>query len=362
MRTYAPVSNFPHGGELTVSKVMMNAPPPTKLSEDLMSGGRLFALVAAIELDLFSQIAAGNRTAVQLATAIGADESALTRLCDTLVAADYLRKNGRSYALKPVATAYLVKGQRLFMGEWAVLTRNSLAIAWSGLGQTLMKGKPAKAQDVDAAARFYLRLVRAIFPINYVPAKAAVRAIPKKARGRIRNILDIAAGSAVWSLPFAQALPQVRVTALDFPLVLEVAREYTEAFGVGDRYEYVPGNLREVNLGARCYDLVILGHILHGLGREWARTLIAKSAAALRVGGLMLIAEFIANEQRTGPEAATLFALNMLMNENTPEGDVYTMGELKIWLEAVGMKSIKWINAPHPSPLILATLGAHHSI
>lgn len=331
-------------------------PPPTRLSEDLMAGGRVFALVAAIELDLFSQVAAGKETAAQLATAVGADKSALTLLCDTLVAADYLRKKGERYTLQPIAAAYLVRGQRLFMGEWAILTRNVLATTWLRLSQVIKEGKPPKPQDVDAAASFYQMLVRAIFPINYAAAKAAVERIPKALRTRIRNILDIAAGSAVWSLPFAQELPQARVTALDFPPVLEVAREYAEAFGVADRYEYVPGNLRETEFGERRYDLVILGHILHGMGREWARTLIAKSAAALRTGGLMLIAEFVANDQRTGPEAATLFALNMLLNTNTPEGEVYTMGELRLWLEAAGMKSIKIIKAPHPSPLVLAMM------
>jgi hypothetical protein len=40
---------------------------------------------------------------------------------------------------------------------------------------------------------------------------------------------------------------------------------------------------------------------------------------------------------------------------NAPDGDVYTMGELPEWLEAAGMKAVKTIKAPQPSPLILAT-------
>ncbi|MGH8012614.1 MAG: hypothetical protein ACREQ4_08955 [Candidatus Binataceae bacterium] len=47
----------------------------------------------------------------------------------------------------------------------------------------------------------------------------------------------MAAGSGAWSPPFAQALPQVRITALDLPGVLEVTRTYAERYHVAD-----PGN------------------------------------------------------------------------------------------------------------------------
>ncbi|MGH7985060.1 MAG: methyltransferase [Candidatus Binataceae bacterium] len=101
------------------------------------------------------------------------------------------------------------------------------------------------------------------------------------------------------------------------------------------------------------YDLVILGHILHGQSREWARRLIEKAAGALRGRGMMLIGEFIPNDRRTGPAVPLLFGLNMLVN--APEGDVYTMAEYRTWLKAAGMRSLKTIRAPQASPLILAT-------
>jgi hypothetical protein len=68
---------------------------------------------------------------------------------------------------------------------------------------------------------------------------------------------------------------------------------------------------------------------------------------------MILIAEFVPNDQRTGPAIPLLFGLNMLVN--SPAGDVFTMREYREWLKAAGMRSVKTIKAPGPSPLILAT-------
>ena len=42
-----------------------------------------------------------------------------------------------------------------------------------------------------------------------------VRSLPAKLK-KIERVLDVAAGSAAWSLPFAQALPNGRVTVVDY--------------------------------------------------------------------------------------------------------------------------------------------------
>ncbi|HET9533387.1 MAG TPA: methyltransferase, partial [Blastocatellia bacterium] len=62
--------------------------------------------------------------------------------------------------------------------------------------------------------------------------------------------------------------------------------------------------------------------------------------------------EMIPNDTRTGPVFPLLFGLNMLIN--TRDGGVYTMKQYREWLKEAGFKSVKTIDAPGPSPLILA--------
>jgi hypothetical protein len=53
--------------------------------------------------------------------------------------------------------------------------------------------------------------------------------------------------------------------------------------------------------------------------------LLKRAYEALADGGLLLIREFIAHGNRSGPLEALLFSLNMLVN--TEAGDTFTTGE-----------------------------------
>jgi hypothetical protein len=98
---------------------------------------------------------------------------------------------------------------------------------------------------------------------------------------------------------------------------------------------------------------VILGHIIHSEGEKWGKKLIKKSFRALRDDGLLLIAEMVPNDTRSGPVLPLLFGLNMIVH--TEQGDVFTMRQYREWLKEAGFKRITTIDAPGPSPLILAT-------
>ncbi|HEX3620414.1 MAG TPA: hypothetical protein VHU16_08580, partial [Candidatus Udaeobacter sp.] len=57
--------------------------------------------------------------------------------------------------------------------------------------------------------------------------------------------------------------------------------------------------------------------------------------------------------QRTEPLHALMFAVQMLVN--TEKGDTFSFNEIKSWLEDTGFKKARRLEAPGPSPLVLAT-------
>lgn len=333
------------------SKQMPSAMP---VAMDLMWGGwSTCAVAAAMELDVFTAIASGSTTAPQIASAASANEAAMRRLLDALVALKYLTRKGDRYALSPHAATFLVRGGDLYMEGGARLAIGQLS-GWFQLANVIRSGTPVMIPGgPEAMGEFFANLVKTIFPPNYVAAKAAVASLPAKVRSRIKNVLDIAAGAAAWSIPFAQASSATKVTVLDLPEVTPVARQYAERFGVAAQFDYLEGNLREVDFSKQRYDLVTLGHVIHAEGRAAARKLIARCAGALRDRGMLLIAEFIPNNDRTGPPLPMLFGLNMMLH--IPEGDVFTLKEYREWLKGAGFKTVKTIRTPQaPSPLILA--------
>ena len=78
-----------------------------------------------------------------------------------------------------------------------------------------------------------------------------------------------------------------------------------------------------------------------------------KTFHALAPKGTIAIAEFLVNPERTGPLNGLFFAVNMLVN--TDCGDTYSFEEISGWLGEAGFINPRTLDAPGPSPLILAT-------
>jgi 3-hydroxy-5-methyl-1-naphthoate 3-O-methyltransferase len=317
----------------------------------LWTGWRTYAVAAALDLDVFTAIASGKATAHEIAAAASANEAMMRRLLDALVALKYVTRKSDRYALVPASAAFLVRGSDLYMegvGRFAL----GQMMGWSQLAEVVKSGAPLPRPEGGAEA-FFAMLVKCIFPPNYVQATEATVRIPRPARARIKNVLDVAAGAAAWSIPFAQANRATKVTVVDTPLVTQVTREYAAKFGVAGQYDYLEGDLHAVDFGKERYDLVTLGHILHSEGREAGPRLINRCAEALRGRGMLLIAEFIPNDERSGPPLPMLFGLNMMLH--TAGGDVFTMKDYRGWLKAAGFRTVKALRIPSaPSPLILA--------
>src|SRR6266851_327364 len=236
---------------------------PQRILEDIWAARNAQALMAGTELDVFTHIAGGKNTAKEIARAAEASERGIVMLLDALVGLGYLNKKATAYGLEPVSEKFLVRGGDIYLGPLIYETK-LVWESWAHLTDVVKSGRPFQAVDLEEAGReFFPQLVAAIFPMSYGAARGAAASIPEKTRKRIKRILDVAAGAAPWSIAFAQAIPDARVTVVDYPEVAQVAKQFTERFGVAGRYDYVEGNLREVDFGRNRYDLVILGHIIH---------------------------------------------------------------------------------------------------
>jgi len=333
-------------------KPLKKAISPAMVMEDLTGAWRSRTLVAGVELDVFRHISAGRGTAAEIAKAAGASPRGMTSLLDALCAIGYLRKSGARYALQPVAAAFLIPGGKDYVGAMA----HALSLtwdAWKQLSQAVKSGRPAETVNVAAKGKeFFPKLVASIFPGNYAAAGVALAHFPDKQRRKIHRILDVAAGSGAWSLPFAQAIPGARVTTLDFAEMTPITRDFAEKYGVADRYEYLERDLRAGDFGDGVYDLVILGHIIHSEGEQHGQELLKKSYKALRPGGRLLIAEYVANDARSGPPMPMMFGLNMLLQ--TEAGAVFTLREYRAWLKASGFRKVATLPIPPPTTVIAA--------
>ena len=159
----------------------------------------------------------------------------------------------------------------------------------------------------------------------------------------------------MWGVALAQRSPQVRVTAVDWPGVLDVTRRVAARFGVAERYTFAAGDLATADFGEG-HDIATLGHILHSEGERRSRTLLRRTFDALKAGGTIAIQEFLVDPGRTSPTMALIFAVNMLVA--TDEGDTWSFDEIAGWLREAGFENPRTVESPGPSPLILANRPA----
>ena len=319
-----------------------------------MTGSRV--LSAALQLDLFSRVAEGHETAVDLARAAGASERGTRMLLDGLCALGLLGKTEGRYQLPPASRAYLVRSSPDYVG--ALMATDDLWDAWGQLPAAVRTGRPVhRVERRERAEAFFPILIRSLHVLNREPARRLAKALGAGGSHHGVRVLDIGAGSAVWSIAVAEADPDARVTVQDYPGVLDETRGFVERHGLSGRFDYLPGDLNEVELGAGRFDLAILGNIVHSEGEHSARRLFRRLHTALGSGGRVAIIEFVPSEDRTGPPPAVLFALNMLVN--TENGDTFTLSEYRAWLVEAGFDAVETADIGQQlgtmSPAIVAT-------
>lgn len=311
-------------------------------------------LEAAIRHRVFDVLDGGAKTIAEIAHETGASERGLAAIMNALVGLEFLAKShdGR-YSLTPESEAFLVSTKPSFMGGIIKHGSEQLIPKWMHLNEVVATGHPAAAVNQQGeGADFFQQFVNDIFPLSYPAAQALARYLDCNVEGRLIRVLDLAAGSGVWGIAQAQCSDGVHVTAVDWSGVLPVTRATVGKFRLSERFTFVEGDLEHADFGAD-HDVAILGHILHSEGRERSRALLSKTFKALRSGGTIAIAEFLVNAERTGPLGGLLFAVNMLVNTET--GDTYSFEEISEWLAEAGFVNPRTLEAPGPSPLILAT-------
>ena len=173
-------------------------------------------------------------------------------------------------------------------------------------------------------------------------SQSLAKLVDQKADSKLK-VLDIAAGHGLFGIAFAKNNPQAEVVAVDWPNVLEVAKENAQKAGVADRYSTREGSAFDVDNGTG-YDLVLLTNFLHHFDTDGCETLLRKVHSALGEHGRAVTVEFVPNEDRISPPDAATFSIIMLAS--TPAGDAYTFSELQKMLRNVGFER----SEIHPLP------------
>lgn len=301
-------------------------PTPLLFFQTINSYQRTEALKAAIELEVFTAIGEGKTTVREIAERCGASERGTRILCDYLCLMGFLTKDGERYALTADSAAFLDKRSPAYLGGASeFLLSPMLTEGFRDLAAAVRKGGTAASEEGTIAPEHpvWVKFARAMAAMMGLPSQLMAKLVDPQANQKLK-ILDIAAGHGLFGIAFANNNPQAEIVALDWPNVLEVAKENARNAGVADRYSTIAGSAFDVDYGAG-YDLVLLTNFLHHFDPTTCETLLKKVHTALGENGRAVTLEFVPNEDRISPPEAAAFSLTML--GSTPAGDAYTFAE-----------------------------------
>jgi 2-polyprenyl-3-methyl-5-hydroxy-6-metoxy-1,4-benzoquinol methylase len=303
-------------------------PSPTLFFDTISAFERTEALRAAIDLDLFTQIAAGHQTATQLASACQAAPRGVRILADYLTIVGFLRKQEDRYELTPDSAVFLNRQSPAYLGGTVdFLLTPGIRECFQQLPAAVRRGGTAVSEEgtVSHDNPIWVAFARAMAPLMQMPARLLAGLIGGDP-GQPLRVLDVAAGHGLFGITVAEHYPKAHITALDWANVLAVAAENARTAGVAERHALRPGSAFDVDWGGP-YDVVLLTNFLHHFDVAACERLATKAHSALAPGGRALTLEFIPQPDRITPPETAVFALVMLAT--TARGDAYTFAEFQ---------------------------------
>ncbi len=336
-----------HVSQNVVPATPVAVAPPAGLSPDrLLQLGMGFwaskAMLSAVELGVFTQLARGGQNKEELERALGLHPRSSRDFLDTLVALGALERDDGTYRNAPDADLFLDRAKPSYVGGLLEMMETRLYADWGSLTQALRTGqqqnKPNSGASPfeelyrdEASLRSFLQ---AMTGVSLGAAQAIAQKFPWQ---DYQTFIDIGAAQGACPVQIARAHPHLRGGGFDLPVVGPVFNDYVASHGLQERLSFYPGDF--FNDPCPTADVLIMGHILHDWDLTQKHALLAKCYDALPADGCLIVYDAIIDDERRHNAPGLLMSLNMLIE--TPGGFDYTGAECCEWMKAAGFREIR---------------------
>jgi SAM-dependent methyltransferase len=224
------------------------------------------------------------------------------------------------------------------------------------LDESIRSDRPVVDFDtVEGAERHYPQVVS---HLAHLQSGAAARAAAHLGQDGLR-ILDVGAGAAQWSLAIVDRYSDCTVTVLDLSKVIPTTRAAVEAAGHQDRFEYLAGDMFQIDLPPATYDLVILANVCHLFGDTANRTLLRRLCRPIRAGGTLAIIEPMPEAELEASPTLALHDLGLVIR--TREGKLHPFASYVSWLNSSGFVDVSRYQLESEPPVSLVSARRHRS-
>ena len=314
-------------------------------------------LQACVALAIFQRLADGPKSAAAIGAETGLSAAAADRLLAGAASLGLLeRRRGGRYGLSMLgATVHGDAGIRAMVAHHTMLYRDladPVALLKGDVAETALgrfwsyAGGASGAAGPSADTAAYSDLMAA--SQDMILAEV-VDAYPFE---RHSHLLDVGGGAGRFACGVAEAAPKLRLTVFDLPTVADRAAEAVAEAGLSGRIATEGGDFTRQALPAG-FDLVTLVRVVHDHDDAAAQALLDRVYAALPPGGVLLVAEPMAQTPGVDPVGDAYFGFYLLaMGSGRPR----TKARLSAMIRAAGFERVR--EHKTRQPMIVRVLGA----
>ena len=293
-----------------------------------------FAMLAGMQLDVFTPLKDGPMTADQIAEAIDVGPKRLSLLLYALVSAGLLTVEDGLFTSTPEAMQSLVRGSPGYRGGshsiWSNQWNEKLKTADSirtGVPQAKLDFSNSSPEELEA---FLQR-------INVRTVATANELVERYDFSSTKTLVDVGGGAGGLAIAIAKACPHMQATVVDLPLVTPISQKVVEEEGATDRVRVMTVDVVSNPLPGS-YDVAVLRSLIQVLSPGDAQRAVKNISGAISPGGTIYIVGQILDDSRTSPSEAVGF--NLAFVNTYDVGESYTEQEYRDWLAEAGFVDI----------------------
>ena len=293
------------------------------------------ALFVALELDVFGSLAVGRKTLAELASETGIAASRLHTLLTACVSVGLLSKSGDGYANAPASQEYLVRTAPRYFGDYYRFQIDRQIYPVFERLSDAVRGKRQQFYNITQDSEDADYFSRAQHSGSMGPAAVMSKLVDLRDR---RKLLDVAGGSGAFSITLCRRYPALTCTVMDFPAVEPVARRFIGEANLEDRILFLAGSALETEWPAD-QDVVLISYLLSAVGASTIPSLLRYAFKALAPGGLLIVHDFMVEDDGTGPTSAALWLLTSLLID--PDAELLAPGSLSKHIAKAGFADVR---------------------
>jgi 2-hydroxy-4-(methylsulfanyl)butanoate S-methyltransferase len=327
---------------------MADSPPLEPISRLYNAVYPSFALLAGMQLDLFTPLKDGSLTVEQLADALGIGTLKLRPLLDALAVAGLLTVNDDLFANTPEADHYLVRGKPAYVGA----SHGLLLDLWNATlktAETIRSGVAQAKHDYKSMSQAELTaMLRGLHGGSIGRARALMAQDDFSA---YQSLVDIGGGSGGLAITMTQDFPQLKATVIDLPLITPITRQFVSEAEASDRVTIVTADAVHDSLTGS-FDVAVASSFTQVLAAEEVLTAFRNIATILVPGGVLHVITAVLDNSRLSPIETV--GVNLVFQNIYDGGQAYTEQEYHSWLIEAGYADFKRVTLPAGSSILTA--------